>query len=156
MLRRYPIKKDGAFTLIEIMVVIAIIAILTGIIGHNIMKARAEAKLQACVQNLKTIATAINTCMIRHPEAFMGASNNEHLLDDNDILIVEGYLAEVPHCPNGSLYSYKVGGSVEGTVYRDYFHVSHHNQNCHKDCGLKTWYPYYRADRGICYKDFKN
>ncbi len=149
-------RKIFAFTLIEIMVVIAIIGILAAIIGHNIRKSRAEARLQACVQNLKTIATAINLCMIHNPEAFMGASNNEHIINERDILVVEGYLAEVPHCPSGSLYSYKVGGSTEGTVYRDYYHVAHHDKNCHVDCGLKTWYPYYRADRGICYKDFHN
>lgn len=49
----------SGFTLEEIMVVIAIIAILASIIEYNFSRARAQAKLQACVQNLKTIATAV-------------------------------------------------------------------------------------------------
>ncbi len=46
------------FTLIELMIVIAIISILASIIIPNITRARERAKLTACLQNFRAIITA--------------------------------------------------------------------------------------------------
>jgi type IV pilus assembly protein PilA len=47
------------FTLIELMIVIAIIAILAAILIPNFLHARAESKTSACEGNLKQLATAL-------------------------------------------------------------------------------------------------
>ncbi len=47
------------FTLIELMIVVAIIAILAGILIPNFVNARAQAQTAACESNLRSIATAL-------------------------------------------------------------------------------------------------
>ena len=55
---RGSILKNRAFTLIELMIVIAIIAILAAILIPNFLHARAESVTAACEGNEKQIATA--------------------------------------------------------------------------------------------------
>jgi type II secretion system protein G len=50
---------ERGFTLIELMVVVAIIAILAGILIPNFVNARAQAQTSACESNLRSIATAL-------------------------------------------------------------------------------------------------
>lgn len=141
------------FTLIELMVVIAIISILILITLYNVAKARADAKLSTCVANLKTIAAAIEMAQIDHPEWFKGKQNVVYVINKNDKLVVNQYLKAIPKCPNGAEYSYKIGNSIENVHYNDYWHVAHQTKNNHYLCGIKDYYPYYRCDRGICYDD---
>ena len=49
--------KKG-FTLVEIMIVVAIIAILAAVAIPNFLKYRADARSQACVSNMKQLQTA--------------------------------------------------------------------------------------------------
>ena len=50
---------ERGFTLIELMIVVAIIAILAGILIPNFVNARAQAQTSACESNLRSIATAL-------------------------------------------------------------------------------------------------
>jgi prepilin-type N-terminal cleavage/methylation domain-containing protein len=52
-------KGERGFTLIELMIVVAIIAILAGILIPNFVNARALAQTSACESNLRSIATAL-------------------------------------------------------------------------------------------------
>jgi prepilin-type N-terminal cleavage/methylation domain-containing protein len=51
-------EQEAGFTLIELMIVVAIIAILAGILIPNFVNARAQAMTAACESNLRSIATA--------------------------------------------------------------------------------------------------
>jgi type II secretion system protein G len=51
-------SSERGFTLIELMIVVAIIAILAGILIPNFVNARAQAMTAACESNLRAIATA--------------------------------------------------------------------------------------------------
>src|ERR1700674_4809193 len=50
---------ERGFTLIELMIVVAIIAILAGILIPNFVNARAQAQTAACESNMRAIATAL-------------------------------------------------------------------------------------------------
>jgi general secretion pathway protein G len=49
---------EAGFTLLELMVVVAIIAIIAGILVPNFFHARAQAAVSACMANMRSIATA--------------------------------------------------------------------------------------------------
>ncbi len=51
--------RESGFTLIELMIVVAIIAILAGILIPNFVNARAQAQTSACESNIRAIATAM-------------------------------------------------------------------------------------------------
>ena len=51
-------KLKNCFTLVEIMIVVAIIAILAAVAIPNFLKYRADARTQSCVSNMKQLQTA--------------------------------------------------------------------------------------------------
>jgi type II secretion system protein G len=60
--------SERGFTLIEMMIVVAIIAILVAILVPNFMRARAQAQTAACEANLKEIATALELYQTDHEQ----------------------------------------------------------------------------------------
>ncbi len=97
-------RATRAFTLIELMIVIAIIGVLAAILIPNFLHARAESASSACEGNLKNIATALEEYAIDNggqypsgtqavtPALFGGSPNN--------------YLNATPVDPAGGAYTY--------------------------------------------------
>jgi type IV pilus assembly protein PilA len=88
---------ERGFTLIELMVVVAIIAILAGILIPNFVNARAQAQTAACESNLRSIATSLElyyTDNQVYPTA-SGASVQPSLLTANGV----AYLDNTPKDP---------------------------------------------------------
>jgi prepilin-type N-terminal cleavage/methylation domain-containing protein len=99
------------FTLIELMIVLAIIGFLTAIAVPNFVKTRGTAREKLCFNNLKLIGHAAEQYIV---------SNN---LDDNTVVTTaqaEAYMkGGVPVCPDGGVYSIAnetIGGSSGPTV----------------------------------------
>ena len=87
------LNKKG-FTLIELMIVIAIIAILAAILVPNFVKARAQGQLTACKSNLKNIGTA--------EEMYAADHNGRYTPQLTTLTGTNGqnqYMARVPLCP---------------------------------------------------------
>jgi len=67
------LRRGRAFTLVELMIVIAIIAILAAILIPNFLHARAESVSAACEGNEKQIATALEEYAVDNGGQYPGA-----------------------------------------------------------------------------------
>ncbi|HDN86584.1 MAG TPA: type II secretion system protein, partial [Candidatus Omnitrophica bacterium] len=65
------------FTLVEIMIVVAIIALLAAIAIPNLLRARITANESAAQANLRTISTAL--------ENYAAANNGSYATDESDL-----------------------------------------------------------------------
>lgn len=84
------------FTLIELMIVIAILGVLVAILVPSFQRARAQGVLTACQSNLKNIATAVELYSV----------DNEHRYPVALSDIVPKYFVKMPTCPSESIDTY--------------------------------------------------
>ena len=95
----------GGFTLVEIMIVVAIIGLLAAIAIPNFMKAREKAQLNACIANLRQMEGAKTLWALD-----AGASSSDSVTMAN---LVSDYIKSTPTCPAGGTYS--LGANVGTT-----------------------------------------
>lgn len=122
-----------AFTLIEIMIVIAIIGILAGLTLPNYVRSRNEAHLTSCQQNLESLGAAYTTYLIR----------NKDKISDISQLIENGYISALPKCPAAGTCTYQISydnDSVDSVVL-------YCQGDNHKGINVKTDYPRWMLDR---------
>jgi prepilin-type N-terminal cleavage/methylation domain-containing protein len=93
-------KKNGAFTLVEIMIVVAIIGLLAAIAIPNFVKARATAQKNSCIANLKQIDGAVQQWALEQKKV----ATDTYSLTDTGLL---GYMksSRLPECPGSGTYS---------------------------------------------------
>lgn len=94
-----PRASQKGFTLIELMIVIAIIAILAAVLVPNFIRARAQGQLTACKSNLRNIATAIE----------MYAVDNGARYPNSVGILTPNYIRTIPECPTASSETYSSG-----------------------------------------------
>jgi prepilin-type N-terminal cleavage/methylation domain-containing protein len=99
----------GGFTLVEIMIVVAIIGLLAAIAIPNFVKARATSQADACINNLRQLSNAADQFALEH-----GKTSGYQFVYPNDITayIRLTTAGAVPSCPAAGTYSLQLVGSV--------------------------------------------
>jgi prepilin-type N-terminal cleavage/methylation domain-containing protein len=95
-----------AFTLLELMVVLAVIGLLVAIAIPNFLKHRAYARKQICIENLSQIESA---------KQIWGLENGKREGDvptEADLIGPLRYIKVMPQCPADGVYDFKAIGET--------------------------------------------
>lgn len=93
------VTPKSAFTLVEIMIVVAIVALLSAIAVPAFAKNRAYSRRSACMANLKQIESAKTVW------AQENRKGNSDMPLDTDLFGMSNYLRSKPQCPGDGAYS---------------------------------------------------
>lgn len=132
---RYSRKHHG-FTLIELMIVIAIIAILASVMIPNFIHARGMAQLTACKGNLKTIATGLESYSV----------DNAGHYPSSIAKLTPNYLKVIPKCPSANTDNYS--SSYVVGIMPDSYDFFCQGAN-HAPIGLGANYPKWDSKAGL-------
>jgi prepilin-type N-terminal cleavage/methylation domain-containing protein len=96
---------NRAFTLVEIMIVVAIIGLLATAAVPSLLKARKQAQKQTCINNLRAIHGA------KAMWALENKKGDSDVPGDGDLFGIGKSLDSKPQCPSGGTYN--LGGVAD-------------------------------------------
>jgi prepilin-type N-terminal cleavage/methylation domain-containing protein len=103
----------GGFTLVEIMIVIAIIGLLCAIAIPNYVRARENSQASACINNLRQIDGATQQFAIESGKTVGGSVNYP---SDLTPYLKLNSTSQIPPCPAGGTYSVAPIGSIPSVM----------------------------------------
>jgi len=119
-------RKSRGFTLVEIMIVVAIIALLLTIAVPNFLKSRTRSRDVVCTNNMRQIASALEqVCIEENLDATNGGSgfaagvivwNAAPATGTWGLVAATGYLKTSPTCPIGAGAGYMASSTPVGKI----------------------------------------
>jgi prepilin-type N-terminal cleavage/methylation domain-containing protein len=107
---RFHAHRRG-FTLLEILIVVAVLGILVGMAFPNFIKSRNNAQKQICIENLSQIESAKQIWGVE------GGKREGDAATDADLFGVTRYMKQKPLCPGGGTYDLTgIGANAKCTV----------------------------------------
>ena len=100
-------RIENGFTLVEIMIVVAIIGILSAIAIPNFIKNRTDAQRRACIANMRLIATSAENWRTENHMDMIGNDWKDKLLGSSN------YIKSEPKCPSSGEYTVLVSLETE-------------------------------------------
>jgi prepilin-type N-terminal cleavage/methylation domain-containing protein len=102
--------RNAGLTLVEIMIVVAIIGLLAAIAIPNFVKARATSQANSCINNLRQIDAAVNEWALEKGKST--GSTAPTLTSDLTPYIKLNASGSIPSCPAGGSYTVGVVGAT--------------------------------------------
>src|SRR3989442_691176 len=99
MKSRNTLRQNRGFTLVEIMIVVAIIGLLAAIAIPNFVKARTFSQTNACIANLRQIDAAKATWALENKKTSADTPAT------TDLYGATKYIRDQPTCPAGGTYT---------------------------------------------------
>ena len=102
-------NRKAGFTLVEIMIVVAIIGLLAAIAIPNFVKARATSQANACINNMRQIDAAVNEMALEK-----GKTTGSAVSYPSDLTpyIKLNSNSSIPGCPAGGSYTVYAIGNI--------------------------------------------
>lgn len=140
-------RKQYAFTLIELLIVVAVIAILAAIAVPNFLEAQTRAKVSRAMSDMRNLSTALESYSVDHdrypayghPNDFVPTSGRPHLFTPLRLTTPVAYVGTVPEdlfhdplsIPGSSItspayyYMHAFAGVYQGRQFSP-GHIAHH------------------------------
>jgi prepilin-type N-terminal cleavage/methylation domain-containing protein len=99
------LSRTKGFTLVEIMIVVAIIGIIIAIAVPAFLRARENSRGQACQENLSKIDGAKEQYALEFRASQNSTVSFTNLITPGGASVGQGYLRDTPRCPSSGTYT---------------------------------------------------